>query len=110
MNPGKLRQRLIFQKPSEGKTVNGFPTGSPTIYLTANAALKTLKGSTFYAAASSNMESNRQFTIRYRKELMDGVRPKGLEVLWRDIVHEIASIENDDGLNKTMTVFLKAVR
>lgn len=109
MNPGELKQRLIFEQPTGTTNENGFPIDEPTLYLKARAKLKTLKGNTFYTAATTNMEHNRAFTIRYRKELMDGNRPKGLLVAWRDIRHEIVSIENDDGLNITMTVFVRAV-
>lgn len=109
MNPGGLRQRLIFQQPAGGTDEEGFRIKDPTVYTKARARLKTLKGKSYYAAAQHGNEHNRQFEIRYQKILMDGIRPKGLIVIWREIEHEIVSIENDDGLNKTMTVVVKAV-
>jgi len=109
VNPGELKQRLIFQQPPGGTDSDGFPINEPTEYTRAWASLKTLKGSTFYAAAQTNMEHNRDFTIRYQRKLEDDVRPKGLIVVWKNIKHEIVSIENDDGLNVTMTVVCKAV-
>lgn len=109
MNPGELRQRLIFQRPSTSVDTDGFVTGAPTEYTRAWAALKTLKGKNFYAAAQNNMEHNRQFIIRYQLKLDEGVRPDGLVVMWKGIEHDIVSIENDNGLNQTMTIIVKAV-
>ena len=88
---------------------DGYPIVNPSEYTKAWAKLKTLKGKTFYAAASTNMEHNREFTIRYQRILEDGIRPNGLVVVWKGIEHDITSIENDDGLNVSMTVVVKAV-
>lgn len=109
INPGDLKQRLTFLKPARGQDDDGFPIKKPTEYTKAWAKLKTLKGKTFYAAASTNMEHNREFIIRYQRKLEDDTRPKGLIVKWKNIDHEIVSIENDDGLNVSMTVVVKAV-
>ncbi len=108
MNSGELNQRLFFMKPGE-KNENGFPDGEPTLYTKSWASLKTLKGKLFYEAASNNMQHNREFTIRFQRKLADDKRPKGLIVVWKKIDHEIVSIENDNGLNVSMTVVLKAV-
>src|SRR5690625_26069 len=97
INPGDFKQRLTFQLPN-GKDEEGYPTPGPVDYCKAWGSLKTLKGNTFYAAAQNNMEHNREFTIRYQNKLADGQRPKGLQVKWKGITHEIISIENDDGL------------
>lgn len=109
INPGELKQRLTFQQPDGSQDDDGFPIKGPTTYTKAWAKLKTLKGRTFYAAAQTGMEHNREFTIRYQKVLADETRPKGLIVVWKGIEHEITSIENDDGLNTSMTVVVKAV-
>lgn len=109
MNPGDLKQRLIFEQPDGSVDDDGFPIDGPTVYGKARAKLKTLRGRTFYAAASTNMEHNRVFTIRYQTKLMDGIRPKGILLDWKGIKHDITSIENDDGLNVSMTVVAVAV-
>ncbi|MED4162475.1 head-tail adaptor protein [Halalkalibacterium halodurans] len=109
INPGDFRQKLIFQIPSSGKDADGFPIDDPILYVTVRAKLKTLRGKTFYEAAKTNMRHNREFTFRYHPKLVDGVRPKNLEVVWKDTKHKIESIENDDGLNITMTAYLRAV-
>lgn len=109
MNAGKLRHRLIFMVCKEGQDADGFPIDKKIEYARSWASLKTLKGSTFYAAASTNMAHNREFTIRYQKGLDFENRPDGLTVMWKNKEHEIESIENDDGLNVSMTVILKAV-
>lgn len=110
MNPGDMRQRLTFLLPDGGKDDNGYPVPGNIPYAKVWASLKTLKGKTFYAAAQNNMEHNREFTIRYQRKLDEAKRPKNLQVSWKEITHDIESIENDDGLNETMTVVLKAVK
>lgn len=108
MNPGDMKQRLIFQQKS-GLDEDGFPTKEKTTYAKAWGELKTLRGGIRYSAARANMEHNREFSIRYQKKLEDGIRPHGLIVIWKGIEHDIESIENDDGLNTKMTVLVKAV-
>jgi len=108
INPGDLNQRLTFTQPLETDR-EGFPVPGSDVYTKAWGSLKTLRGKTFYEAAQTNREHNREFTIRYQKKLIDGVRPKHVKVKWHGTEHEIESIENDDGLNITMTVFCKAV-
>ncbi|WP_078428768.1 phage head closure protein [Alkalihalobacterium alkalinitrilicum] len=109
MNTKKAKQRIKFQRPAGSLDDDGFPIKQPTEYVTVWAELKTLKGRTFYAAAQNNMQHNREFKIRYNRKLDDRERPKGLIVIWKEVEHDIVSIENDDGLNKTMTVVVKAV-
>lgn len=108
MNPGDLKQRLIFQQPG-GTDENGYPIPGPIEYTKAWASLTTLQGQTRFVAAQSQMEHSRQFSIRYQRKLDHGERPDNLEFVWRNQVHEIESIEDDDGLRKTMTVIGKAV-
>jgi len=109
MNPGDFKQRLTFQIPKGGKDEDGYPIIEPIEYAKAWGSLKTLKGKTRFIAAQSQMEHMREFTIRYQRKLEDGERPKQLELVWKGKPHKIESIENDDGLNVTMTVFCKAV-
>jgi SPP1 family predicted phage head-tail adaptor len=109
INPGEFKQTIVFQVPSTSKDADGFPIAQPIEYLRAKGKLETLKGRSFYAAAQNSMEHNREFTIRYSKKLADGIRPHDLELVWNQTTHEIVSIENDNGLNQTMTVICKAV-
>ncbi|WP_017470621.1 phage head closure protein [Amphibacillus jilinensis] len=108
MNAGDQIHRLIF-KQNHAIDEEGYPILSEIEYTKAWGSLKTLKGNTRFLAAQSQMEHNREFTIRYQKKLLDSERPKSLIVYWRKKKHEIESIEDDDGLMKTMTVILKAV-
>lgn len=110
MNPGELKQILIFQQPPGGTDSDGFPITQPIFYLKTWAKLKTLRGNTLYVAAQTQNEHNREFIIRYQKKLKEGVRPPKLQVVWNGVTHDIVSIENDDGHNKTMTVICKAVK
>ncbi len=109
MNPGQFRQRLEFKYVSEGTDEFGFPIEEEILYSKAWAKLKTLRGNTFFAAATVNMEHNREFVIRFQQKLTDEERPHNLKLYWKGKEHEIESIENDDGLNKTMTVIARAV-
>ena len=108
MNPGDLDQRLYFMIEG-GVDDEGYPIPGPTEYTKAWGELKTLKGSTYYAAAQNNMEHNRDFTIRYQSKLLDENRPKNLYVVWRKQKHEIESIEDVDGQRVSMIVRCKAV-
>lgn len=108
MNAGDQRHRLIF-KQNDAVDEEGYPIPGEVEYARAWASLKTLKGNTRFLAAQSQMEHNREFTIRYQKKLLDSERPKSLIVYWRKKKHEIESIEDDDGLRQSMTVVLKAV-
>lgn len=109
MNPGDLKQRLTFQIPAGGRDDDGYPITNPIVYTKAWGSLKTLKGNTRFIAAQSQMQHHREFVIRYQRKLEDDERPKSLELVWKGKRHEIESIENDDGLNETMTVFCKAL-
>lgn len=108
MNAGDLDQRLIFIV-EEGLDEAGFSVPGPTEYCRAWGALKTITGHSFYAAAQSNMQHNREFTIRYQTKLADGIRPKNLYVMWRNMKHKIESIEDEDGQKVKMIVRCKAV-
>lgn len=108
MNAGYFRQRLTFIVNNRVDEY-GYPTDEPTEYTKAWGKLKTLKGRTRFLAAQSQMEHNREFTIRYQKKLEDANRPTNLKAKWKGQLHDIESIESDDGLNVTMTVILKAV-
>lgn len=109
LNNGDLRETLKFQYEGEGTDDEGFPSTVVIDYLSSRAKLKTLKGRLFYEAAKENLQNSREFTIRYRKELDDESRPYNLFALWKGKKHTIHSIENDDGRNETMTVYLRAV-
>ncbi|MDY7222085.1 phage head closure protein [Halalkalibacterium halodurans] len=105
MDTRKARQRITFLLPPEGTDDDGFPRKKWTPYVTVWAELQTLKGKSFYEAASTNLENYRHFRIRYRNDLNDRMR-----VSWNDIDHELAApIENTDGMNRYMDVRVKAV-
>ncbi|WP_244856737.1 phage head closure protein [Oceanobacillus sp. J11TS1] len=100
---------MVFQLPAGGTDDEGFPITESIEYTRAWASLKTLKGRSFYAAATSNNENMRDFQIRYQPKLSDEKRPNNLIVTWRGKEHSIESIEDDDGLKKTMSVRLKVI-
>lgn len=98
-----MRHRITFLVEG-GKNERGFRTNEWIKHDTVWAALKTLKGRAFYEAAKTNMQHNREFTIRYRQDIHGDMR-----ILWNGQIHEITSIDNDDGLNHTMTIFARVV-
>jgi SPP1 family predicted phage head-tail adaptor len=109
VNAGELIHRLIF-KQMDAVDNSGYPIPEGIDYAKAWGSLKTLKGRTRYLAAQSKSENNREFIIRYQKKLLNSERPRSLYVYWRDEKHEIESIEDDDGLRKSMTVILKVIK
>lgn len=109
LNAGDLRQKLYFQYEKEGTDNEGFPSTVVIDYISSRAKLKTLKGRMFYEAAKENLQNSREFTVRYREKLDDENRPHNLYVMWKGKKHTIDSIENDDGLYETMTIYLKSV-
>lgn len=106
MNPAKLRHRITFVKPPpDGATdADGFPITDWTPVVSVWASLVTPKGRTFYQAAAVQMERNREFTCRYRDDVDDRMR-----VRFKNVDYEIVSLNNDDGLNKTLTVICQEV-
>src|SRR5690625_1902097 len=104
MNPAKLDQRITFLNPPGGVSDSGFISDEWTEHKTIWAALKTLKGRSFYAAANTNLENNRMFEIRYREDINDRMR-----IRWRGVDHDIISLEDDNGQKRTMTIYCKAV-
>jgi SPP1 family predicted phage head-tail adaptor len=110
MNSGSMKHRIVFQSQKSERDREGFPVTGNVVYTKAWAELKTLKGKSLYDAAQSNTIHNRQFLIRYQSSLDDNKRPKNLQVHWNGMNHDIVSIENDDGLKRTMTVVVRAVR
>lgn len=107
MNPGDKKQRLTFKIPTE--QTGPYPTPGYEVYTKAWGSLRTLKGSTRFQAAQSQMEHNREFTIPHQKKLLAEVRPTNMKVFWRKVEHDIESIEDVDGLRVEMLVILKAV-
>ena len=105
MNPGNLDQRITFLKPPGGVSDSGFVNDEWTEHITVWAALKTLKGRLFYEAAGTNLENNRMFQIRYRKDVSDNMR-----IRWRGVDHTIINMEDDDGKKKTITIYCRAVK
>ncbi|MCR6111757.1 phage head closure protein [Bacillus sp. A301a_S52] len=109
MDPRKAKHRITFLTANDATDGDGFNIHDPKPYVTVWAELRTLKGRTFYSAAQNNMQHNREFILRYHQALNERNRPRKLTLLWQGIEHEIESIEDDDGLRKTMTVVAKAV-
>lgn len=69
------------------------------------AAVKTLKGSEFHAAALAGNIGKVRFIIRYNKNVQQTYKIK-----YKGKSYDIESIENDDGQNRTITLFAKTVQ
>lgn len=99
-----MDQRITFLNPPGGQDEDGYPINEWMDHITVWASLKTLKGRSFYAAAGTNLQNNRMFEIRYRKNVDDSMRVK-----WRGVDHSIISLEDDDGQKKSMIIYCKVV-
>lgn len=69
------------------------------------AAVKTLKGSEYNAAALAGSIFNTRFIVRYNKNI-----ESHYQIKFKGKVYDIESMENDDEQNRTMTLFAKAVQ
>ena len=102
---GKFNKKIMFQV-SDGTTVNenGFEIENWQDVKDAWAMIKTLKGSEYFEAATTQNENISRFAIRYTAGLHPDMR-----IMYKLRPFEIESIVNDDEDNKTMTIMVKEV-
>lgn len=103
-NSGSFRHRITIQEFTEGYNENGFPIEEWQDVKLVWAMIKTLKGSEFYQAASTQNENSLRFVIRYTTGLNPDMR-----ILYKNRIFEIESIINDDEMDKTLTIMCKEV-
>lgn len=66
------------------------------------AAIKTMQGREYFAAAASRSENTVRFIIRY----VEGIN-SSMRINFKSQVYEIISVINDDEANKTLTIIAK---
>ena len=101
---GKFNHRIVFQEfdKDAGRDADGFPIDAWKDIKSVWAMIKTLKGSEYYSAASTQNENSMRFVIRYSTGLHPDMR-----ILYKGRNFDIESIINDDEANKTMTIIVK---
>lgn len=69
------------------------------------ADIKTIRGNEYLGSGLTASEIPMRFIIRYR----DGITPKQ-RIKWKDLDFNIESVQNDNGLNRTLTIYGKAYK
>lgn len=109
---GKFNHRITFQKIVEGSGVDedGFPKDDWQDVKSAWAMIKTLRGSEFNSAASTQNEVVSRFVIHYTTGLHPDMR-----IIYKkrstneERIFNIQSIINDDEADKTLTIMVEEV-
>lgn len=109
---GKFNHRIIFQEIVEGSGVDedGFPKDDWQDVKSAWAMIKTLKGSEFQSAASTQNEVVSRFIIHFTTDLHPDMRisyKKRSES--KERIFSIQSIINDDEADLTLTIMVEEV-
>lgn len=101
---GKFNKRITFQEIVEGSGVDedGFPIDGWQDVKSVWAMIKTLKGSEYYEASSTQNETISRFVIRFTTGLHPDMR-----INFKGRTFEIESIINDDEADKTLTLMVK---
>lgn len=69
------------------------------------ADVKTIKGREFFQSNMTISEMPVRFIIRYRKGIETNMR-----INWKGKDYDIESVQNDNGLNQTLTLYGKTVQ
>lgn len=69
------------------------------------ADIKTIRGNEYLNSGLKASEIPVRFVIRYRQ----GITPKQ-RIKWKDLDFNIESVQNDNGLNRTLTIYGKAYK
>ena len=75
MNPGNLRDRIIFQNKVEPDGPF-LPLDEYEDHISVWAESRFLRGRNFYAARAANVKTDVEFIIRYREDLDETMRIK----------------------------------
>lgn len=92
----------IFQRVSSGPMPNQFE--EKTI-AKPWADIKTIRGNEYLGSGLTVSEIPVRFIIRYREGITAQQRIK-----WNNLDFDIESVQNDDGLNRTLTIYAKAYK
>lgn len=98
MNPGKLRDRITFQKKVEPDGPFQ-PLDEYEDYISLWSEARFLRGRNFYAARAANIKTDVEFVIRYREDLEETMR-----VVYKGKNYEIEGITPLDNQNSFMII------
>jgi len=97
---GRYRHRIVFQEySSEGTDSDGFPVKGWQDVKVAWAMIKTLKGTEYFSASSTQNENQMRFIIHFTEGLNED-----MIILHDNREFDIESILNDDEENRTLTI------
>ncbi|MDX1769945.1 MAG: phage head closure protein [Planococcaceae bacterium] len=99
---GKFNKRVTFQEFGDGKDADGFLIEEWVDVKSAWAMIKTIKGSEYSSAASTQNENVSRFVIHFTTGLHPDMR-----VMFKERIFSIESIINDDEANRTLTIMVK---
>ena len=106
IHSGKFNHRIDMQEMVGAGSVDedGFPLEGWRNVKSAWAMIKTLKGSEYFSASSTQNETESRFVIHYTTGLHPNMR-----IFFKDRTFNIESIINDDEANRTLTIIVKEV-
>ncbi|KEI02989.1 phage head closure protein [Clostridium botulinum] len=99
MKSEELKHKVVIQKYVNGVNENGFEEETWQDYKTVWASVSNLYGREYFEAAAIQAEKTVKFTIRFIKEIDEGMRIK-----FRDKQYNITSIDNIKYENKFIEI------
>ena len=102
MSKLNMKHLISIGKKTEYVDEDGYKVIGWIEHTKAWAAIKTMKGYEYFAAAQSNVVGVVRFIIRYTPGIQSNH-----EVKYNDKRYKIESIANDDEENKTITIIAK---
>ncbi|MDT0656290.1 phage head closure protein [Staphylococcus chromogenes] len=92
----------IVERVSSGPMPNNF---KENVIAKPWADIKTIRGNEYLSSGLTASEIPVRFIIRYREGITSKQRIK-----WKNLDFNIESVQNDDGLNRTLTIYSKAYK
>ncbi|MBU6949301.1 phage head closure protein [Staphylococcus haemolyticus] len=92
----------IVERVSSGPMPNSY---EEKIIAEPWADIKTIQGNEYLGSGFKASEIPIRFIIRYR----EGINSKQ-RIKWKDLDFNIESVQNDNGLNRTLTIYGKAYK
>ena len=102
MNPGQFKHRIKIFTENETEDDDGFRAKNPVNVCEVWCAIKTIRGTEYFASATTQKENFYRFIIRYRS----GIDSR-MKIDYKGRIFEIESVLNDDELQKTLTIIAK---
>jgi SPP1 family predicted phage head-tail adaptor len=101
-NSGTYRHRIDILHPVPIEDELGQEVVQWGIHKSIWAAIKTMQGREYFAAAATRSENTVRFIIRYVEDIDSSMR-----IGHKNNMYDIISVINDDELNETLTIIAK---